>query len=184
MCADLAGAAPLVIVVARRQFELAWSLAELHLSALVEGDFLWEPADLCWTVRPDDAGMWRPDFAEVEPDPVPVPTIAWLTWHIDYWWSAAISAMAGGTPADWSDVLWPGDGAGSVSRLRVLAAQWRNVLSAVSDQDLAAPAVFPWAADVERTAADTVLWVTVELTKNVAEIGQLRMLRAARRTSL
>ena len=28
--------------------------------------------------------------------------------------------------------------------------------------------------------ADTVLWVTVELTKNAAEIGQLRLLRAAR----
>lgn len=123
-----------MIAEARRQFELAWSLAELHLSALVEDDFLWEPADLCWSIRRDDAGA--------------------------------------------------GDGAGAVSRLAVLAAQWRNVLSETTDQDLSAPAVFPWDDDAERTAADTVLWVTVELTKNVAEIGQLRLLRAAGRPAL
>ena len=29
------------------------------------------------------------------------------------------------------------------------------------------------------TVAHTVLWVNIELTKNVAEIGQLRLLRAA-----
>jgi hypothetical protein len=28
--------------------------------------------------------------------------------------------------------------------------------------------------------AHTVLWVNVELTKNISEIGQLRLLRAAR----
>jgi hypothetical protein len=64
----------------------------LHLSALAEDDFLWQPAPLCWTVRPDPSGIWRPDWADT----------------------------------------------------------------------------------------DTVLWVAVELTKNVAEIGQLRLLRAAR----
>lgn len=63
----------------RRQFELGWALTALHLASLVEADFLWEPAELCWTVRPDPGGQWRADFAEVEPDPVPVPTIAWLT---------------------------------------------------------------------------------------------------------
>lgn len=172
-----------MIAEARRQFELVWSLAELHLSALVEDDFLWEPADLCWSVHRDDAGVWRPDFAEVEPDPVPVPTIAWLTWHIDYWWSAAISAMTDRTPRAWSEVPWPGDGAGALSRLGVLASQWRDTLSALTDRDLAAPAAFPWADDPERTTADTVLWVAVELTKNVAEIGQLRLLRAAGRST-
>ena len=57
------------------QFDLVWTLAELHLSELTESDFLWEPTDLTWPVRPDDADVWRPDWAETEPDPVPVPTI-------------------------------------------------------------------------------------------------------------
>ena len=39
---------------------------------------------------PTPPGVWRPDWAEAEPDPIPVPTIGWLTWHIDWWWSVAI----------------------------------------------------------------------------------------------
>ncbi|NVN51855.1 DinB family protein [Mycolicibacterium hippocampi] len=170
-----------MIVEARRQFELAWSLAELHLAALVDEDFLWEPASLCWTVRQDEAGVWRPDWAETEPDPIPVPTIAWLSWHIDYWWSAAIAALSDRMGRDWSEVAWAGDGPAAVARLRALAAGWRNVLADISERDLAAAATFPWGADTERTVADTVLWVTVELTKNVSEIGQLRLIRAAGR---
>ena len=168
---------------ARRQFELAWSLAELHLAALAEEDFLWEPANVCWTVHRDDAGVWRPDWTETEPDPVPVPTIAWLTWHIDYWWTAAINTLTDKARRDWSDVVWPGTGAAAVSRLRTLAAQWRNLLAGITDQQLAAPTTFPWKADAGRTVADTVLWVTVELTKNVSELGQLRMLRAVSDTT-
>jgi hypothetical protein len=45
-------------------------------------------------------------------------------------------------------------------------------------EDLAQASSFPWAADAGRTIAHTALWVNVELTKNIAEIGQLRLLRA------
>ncbi len=163
----------------RRQFELAWALTDLHLGALTETDFLWEPAESCWTVRQDEHGRWRADFAEVEPDPVPVPTIAWLTWHIDFWWSAAIAAMHHRPPPAPSDVFWPGGGAAAALRIRALADQWRNLLAGLTIDDMAAPARFPWSPAEGRTAGDTVLWATVELAKNAAEIGQLRLLRAA-----
>jgi hypothetical protein len=64
--------------------------------------------------------------------------------------------------------------------LRDLAGQWRTLLEALSTQDLHGPSAFPWGADAGRTMAHTVLWVNVELTKNISEIGQLRLLRAAR----
>jgi hypothetical protein len=32
-----------------------------------------------------------------------------------------------------------------------------------------------------RFVAHTALWVNIELTKNISEVGQLRLLRAARR---
>lgn len=141
------------------QFDLAWALADLHLAALVDDDFLWEPAPLCWTVRPDSAGVWRPDFAEVEPDPIPVPTIAWLTWHIDWWWSTTIDRVTSATPRDRTDVTWPGTGSAAVTRIRELAVRWRELIATAD--------------------AKTALWVNVELTKNISEIGQLRLLRAA-----
>lgn len=118
-----------MIAELRRQFELAWALTDLHLTALAEADFRWEPAEVCWTVRQDATGRWRADFAEVEPDPVPVPTIAWLTWHIDYWWSAAIAAIQGLPLRSPDDVTWPGDGAAAVERVRTLARRWREALA-------------------------------------------------------
>jgi DinB superfamily len=163
------------------QFDLAWALAELHLSALVDDDFLWQPTPLCWTVHPDAAGVWRPDWAEAEPDPLPVPTIGWLTWHIDWWWSVAIDHLTDATPRDRTNVTWPGAGPAAVARLRELAGRWREILKTMTAGDLARPSSFPWGADDGRTVTHTVLWVNVELTKNISEIGQLRLLRAAGR---
>lgn len=144
------------------QFDLTWALADLHLSALVEDDFLWEPAALCWTLRPDTAGVWRPDWADTEPDPIPVPTVAWLTWHVIWWWSTTIDKVTGDAPRDRDEVTWPGDGASSVSQIRELAARWRDLL-----------------ADLDVDQVRTALWLNAELMKNIAEIGQLRLLRAA-----
>jgi DinB family protein len=164
----------------RLQFDLAWALTDLHLTALSENDFWWEPADLCWTVRRDDAGQWQVDFADVEPDPVPVPTIAWLAWHIDFWWSAAIDSLQGRVAVAAADVTWAGSGSAAVARIRTLAELWRNLLAGMTAADLARASGFPWRIDDGRTVADTALWVAVELTKNASEIGQLRLLHAAR----
>lgn len=90
------------------QFDLVWALADLHLSALVDDDFVWEPAELVWTMHRD------------------------------------------------------------------LAARWRALLGTV---DPAAPSSYPWGSEL--TFTHTALWVNVELTKNISEIGQLRLMRAA-----
>lgn len=162
------------------QFDLAWALAELHLSALVDDDFLWEPVEVVWTVWPDGAGAWRPDWSDVEPDPIPVPTIGWLTWHITWWWSVTLAHLDGVEPPARTDVTWPG-GAAAVSRIRELAGRWRATVESLTAADLERNSAFPWGADSGRTVADSVLWLHVELTKNAAEIGQLRMLRAVSR---
>lgn len=66
-----------------------------------------------------------------------------------------------------------------MSRLRELWAQWRAILVGMTAEELARPSAYPWGADAGRTVAQTALWVNVELTKNISEIGQLRLLRAA-----
>jgi hypothetical protein len=60
----------------RWQFDLTWSLWELHLEQLQPEDFLWEPATRCWTVRPGDEGVWVPDWQEPEPELPPFPRSA------------------------------------------------------------------------------------------------------------
>jgi hypothetical protein len=163
----------------RWQFDLVWALAEVHLSALTDDDFLWTPVRRMWTVRPDAAGRWHADWAETEPDPIPVPTVGWLSWHIDWWWSTATAHVAGDDPPQRTDVTWPGSGTAAVARLRGLADQWRTLLAGLEPADLRRPSAFPWGADAGHTVVHTVLWVNVELTKNISEIGQLRLLRAA-----
>lgn len=163
----------------RRQFDLTWSLFEYHLERLEPDDFLWEPVGNCWTVRRADDGTWVPDFAESEPDPVPVPTIGWLSWHIGWWWSVAVDHARSRAPRERGDITWPGAGEPAVEWLRGLRADWLEALDRLTDADLDSTAPFPWQNDPRHTVAHMVAWVNAELMKNVAEIGQLRLQRAA-----
>jgi hypothetical protein len=165
----------------RWQFDLTWALTELHLDRLAPEDFLWEPAPLCWTLRPGPDGRWTPDFAETEPDPVPVPTIGWVTWHLGWWWSVAVDHATGREPRDRDAVGWPGPGAPTTDWLRSLHEQWSAALDGLTDADLDGPAPFPWPAGSGMTVAQMLAWANVELMKNTAELGQLRLLRAAGR---
>jgi hypothetical protein len=163
----------------RWQHELTWSLFEYHLERLEPQDFLWEPAPLCWTMRRGPDGTWVPDWAETEPDPVPVPTVAWVSWHIGWWWSVALDHAQGRPPRDRTDITWPGEGAPAVDWLRGLHTQWLTVLADLTDPDLDTTAPFPWPNDPQYTVAHMAAWLNAELMKNATEIGQLRMLRAA-----
>ncbi|WP_087684260.1 DinB family protein [Streptomyces malaysiensis] len=163
----------------RWQFDLTWSLFEYHLERLEPGDFLWEPAAHCWTVRRAADGSWVPDWAETEPDPVPVPTIGWLSWHIGWWWSVTLDHAEGREPRERTEVGWPGDGKAAIEWLRALRTQWTAVLDRLTEEDLDGIAPFPWDRDPEHTVAHMVAWVNAELMKNATEIGQLRLLRAA-----
>ena len=163
------------------QFDLVWALTELHLAALSEDDFPWRPSDLVWTVRQDADGAWRPDWADVEPDPIPVPTVAWLTWQMLWYWTTALARLEQRDPPDRHDVTWPGTGMAAIDALRDLSTRWRAALVALDDEGLARPSAFPWPADAGRTVAHMVAWLNVELAKNAAEIGQIRMIRATTR---
>ncbi|MEV0247111.1 DinB family protein [Nocardia sp. NPDC050712] len=160
----------------RWQFELTWSLFEYHLERLEPADLLWEPAGLCWTLRRDDSGDWIPDWADAEPDPIPVPTGAWLSWHIGWWWTVALDHLLARPVHDRAEIRWPGPES-TVDWLRDLRA---HHLKALEDIVLDAPATFPWPDDPGKTVAHTLAWINAELMKNAAEIGQLRLLRAAR----
>ncbi|MER7333030.1 MULTISPECIES: DinB family protein [unclassified Micromonospora] len=163
----------------RWQFDLTWSLFAYHLDRLDPVDFLWEPAGHCWAVRRAPDGGWTPDWADTEPDPVPVPTIGWLTWHIGWWWTVATDHLQGRPPRQRGDVAWPGVGEPTVAWLRGLRTEWLGVLDRLTDADLDRTAPFPWQDDAGHTVTHMLGWVNAELMKNAAEIGQLRLLHAA-----
>jgi len=164
----------------RWQFDLTWSLFEYHLERLKPEHFRWEPAAHCWTVRPAADGRWLPDWADTEPDPIPAPTIGWLSWHLGWWWSAAVDHLQGRTPPERTEVAWPGDSEKTIAWLRDLREAWITVLGQLTEDDLDGIAPFPWQNDPAHTVAHLLGWVNAELMKNVAEIGQLRLLHDAR----
>ncbi|PMR62457.1 damage-inducible protein DinB [Verrucosispora sp. ts21] len=163
----------------RWQFDLTWLLFDYHLQRLTPEQFRWEPVAHCWTVRRDAAGRWVPDWADTEPDPVPVPTVAWLTWHIGWWWGVALDHLQGRPPRERTEIHWPGDGTPTIEWLDELRTQWHDVLNRLTDADLDQVAPFPWPYDPEHTVAHLLAWVNAELMKNAAEIGQLRLLHQA-----
>ncbi|MET7817392.1 DinB family protein [Micromonospora zamorensis] len=97
------------VALLRWQFDLTWALFEYHLERLEADDFLWEPTPHCWSVRRSADGTWTPDWADTEPDPVPVPTIGWLTWHIGWWWTVTMDHLRGAPPPSRRD-RWSGSG--------------------------------------------------------------------------
>ncbi|NYJ32457.1 DinB family protein [Nocardiopsis aegyptia] len=74
------------------------------------------------------------------------------------------------------EIRWPGPEE-CVAWLRDLRERWSRVLEQAPDLD--APAPLPWPEGSGMTVADTPAWVNAELMKNAAEIGRLRLLRAA-----
>lgn len=159
--------------VLRWQLQLTWSLAQYHLPALTDEACFWEPAPGSWAVRRSADGRWHPDWADVEPDPPLGVSIGWITWHVGWWWSAALDHAAGRQPPARESVLWPGSAAAAVAWISDLHRDWTSFLDGCTEDDLEQPFPFPWAQP--RPLAVAAAWVNAELMKNVAELGVLRL---------
>ncbi|MEU7898099.1 DinB family protein [Nonomuraea sp. NPDC049152] len=162
-----------------RQLDIAWTLFEYHLKDIDDSLCLWEPASNCWTVRPDGRGRWVADWEVPEPDPVPTVSIGWVTWHIGFWWTTTLGHCFGEGAPPREEIAWPGTAAAAADWLRGLKEEWRAQLLRLDDADLdsADRTAGLWGQD--QTLAHVAGWLNVELTKNVSEIGLLRILHGA-----
>jgi hypothetical protein len=162
-----------------RQFETAWKLASYHLDGLTTEECLWRPAAKGLHVWQDAGGAWRADWPEHEGSHLGPPSIAWLTWHIGFWWSMALDHSFGEGKLTREEVTWPGSAEGVREWLGQLQGRWRAELEKLGEEDLRSAARTRWPFR-ERPFGDVVAWVNVELTKNAAEIGYARFLYAVR----
>lgn len=76
------------------------------------------------------------DWPEHERYDLGPPSIAWLTWHMIFWWSKLLDHSFGEAQLQRESVPWPGDADGVRTRLLDLRGDWRARLVALSDADL------------------------------------------------
>ncbi|WP_437912920.1 DinB family protein [Sorangium sp. So ce302] len=162
-----------------RQFEIAWQLTSFHLDGLSTEECLWRPADQGLHVRQTPDGQWRADWPEHEGYDLGPPSIAWLTWHLGFWWSMVLDHAFGDGALTRENVTWPGNAGDVRAWLGGLQGQWRAAIEQVTDDDLRSTRRTRWPFQ-DRPFGDVVAWANVELTKNAAEIGYARFLYARR----
>jgi hypothetical protein len=161
-----------------RQFDIAWGLTEYHLNGLTTDECLWRPAGKGLHVHPRD-GAWHADWPESEGYDLGPSSIGWITWHMVFWWTSVLDHSFGAGTLERHQILWPGSADAAVARIRELHAAWRAEVERLTDDDLRATTRTRWPFS-DKPFADLIGWLTIELTKNAAELGYARFLYAAR----
>jgi DinB superfamily len=162
-----------------RQLDTAWKLARFHLDGLTTDECLWRPALRGLHVTRREDGQWSADWPEREGYDIGPPSIAWVTWHMVFWWSMVLDHSFGPGTLERGSVAWPGS-ADSVRRvLDRLHCQWRAAIAGLSEPEFRSPAQARWPYR-DRPFGDVVAWANVELVKNASEIGYARFRYAGR----
>jgi hypothetical protein len=160
------------------QLDIAWRLLEYHLADLTDDECLWQPAERGLHVR-RKGGEWRADWPETEVYAGGPPTIAWITWHVGFWWSMATNHSFGERTLRREDVTWPGSTQATRAWLKSLRDQWSAHVAKLTDEEVASPSRTRWPF-ADRPFSDVMAWLNLELMKNAAELGYCRFLYGAR----
>ena len=163
------------------QLEVASLLFDLATAGLSEEEAFRAPAAGAWTVHLGENGVWRTDWADDEPDLAPPTTVAWLLWHIGWWWSDVTGRAFGDGAVARNEAGWRGSVAASIEHIHDCHARWRAGVSAASAADLASTSLGDRCWPLTGLPFSRVVaWVNGELMKNTAEIGVTRRVLHAR----
>ncbi|MGN6031110.1 MAG: DinB family protein [Thermomicrobiales bacterium] len=159
----------------RDQMEFAWNAQFLpRLEGLTDAEYLWEPVDGSWSIRPDAAGHWRLERTSTEPAPPPVTTIAWRMMHIADVLGRRASRHFGDWSFDLDAISLPTTAAGGVALLAEQHERWISGLTAVGEEGLSRPCGQAERLYPDSPLAALVLHVNREFLHHAAEIQLLR----------
>ncbi|MBV8934136.1 MAG: DinB family protein [Kutzneria sp.] len=159
-----------------------------RLDGLTDEEYLWEPVDGAWSIRPrgtattpmaGGSGEFTIDFALPEPDPAPITTIAWRLGHIIVGvLGARVANHFGGTPVDYFTHDYAGDAATALTQLDHFYAAWMAGVRGLDEEGLSrpcGPAEGQWTPEwAEYPMATLVLHINREVLHHGAEIALLR----------
>lgn len=130
------------------------ALARPGLDGLTDDEYLWEPVEHAWSIRPRDRlrtaqdlfypdGEWTVEIEYPDPSPPPFTTIAWRMVHLTGSMFEAMSQLRGAATADgWLDESWPENRAVAVTAAEAVDRFWFAVgevqrrLAAADEADL------------------------------------------------
>jgi hypothetical protein len=160
-----------------------------RLETLSEEEYLWEPVDGCWSIRPRadartntpvGAGDLIMDFEFPEPSPPPVTTIAWRLGHVLVGvFGQRNASHFDGPPFDYETLVWPADVRAMLATLDDSYGRWVAGVLGLDAEGLAqavGPAEGPFAA---LPYAELVLHINREAIHHLAEVLVLRDLYRA-----
>lgn len=159
------------------QLETAWALTCYHLESVTTEECLRRPAHVGLHVHREADGGWRADWPEHEGYDLGPASIAWLTWHLGFWWSMTLDHAFGDARLAREDVRWPGTADEVRAWITRLHDQWIAALEPLRDEDLRSSERTRWPLQ-DRPFGEIVAWVNLELMKNAAEIGYARFVLA------
>lgn len=162
--------------------------SDVVVPVLTDAEYLWEPVDVCWSVRRRadgpgpgaikliGAGEWGRDGAPESPWPPPLTTIAWRLDHLSETLLGRASHLGGDRTFDRSTYESRPDAAGAIESFRDAAADWRRAILSVdeSDYDRTGLSSYPYGSDAEETFPSMVWWQNHEILHHGAEIALLR----------
>ncbi len=158
-----------------------WQRLRSRFDGLTDEEYLWEPAQGCWTVRPRPDGTWTADWPLPRPEPEPFTTIAWRLWHL-------IDMYGENRAPEWLDVAPQGEAVGvdnpegappptaaeALTLLERAHARWDAHLALVSEARLGEKVGPVGGGYADRTRAAYVLHMLDEFIHHGAEIALLR----------
>lgn len=167
-----------------RQLDEHWPVVRERFDGLSDDEYLWEPVDGCWNLRPRaeattamaaGSGDTVADFELPEPVPTPVTTIAWRMGHLAvgiFGMRAADHFGDGGV--DYQTTDWPLTAEGGLELLDRHYDAWMAGLRGLDPVDLeqpCGPGEGPYAG---YSFAALILHINREAIHHGAEISLLR----------
>ena len=159
------------------QLDWYWEAVFLpRLEGLVDEEYLWEPVDGAWNVRPRSNGRFGMDWEEPEPDPAPFTTIAWRVSHIGHVLAERANYHFGDRSyPETQDVDCPGDTSSAMDFLTRSYEAWAGGVGSLTDAELGERREGPPnTLDGSFPFAEVILHVNREVIHHGAEVAVLR----------
>ncbi|MBA2316182.1 MAG: DinB family protein [Euzebyales bacterium] len=161
-------------------YDQTWAQLRDRLANLDDREYLWEPVAGCWTVRGTAEGT-QADWADPDPIPAPVTTIAWRTWHIAVDALDSYSRRAFGmSGTGHTGRTWVSSADEAAALLRQAVDSFRTSMGRLDAAALDRRLGASWGDYADHTYLDLLLHAHREMTHHGAEIALLRDLYHAR----